>query len=86
MLFCFAPWMVYWALVDNVPSAAAALIALAMAVAAFAIGGSAGKPWQLLQTGSVATFLVLTILTFLIVDTTRLPATTESVTVPIKVG
>jgi hypothetical protein len=69
MLFGFAPWIVYWVLVGNVPFAAAALVALAIAVVAFAIGSSAGKPWQSLQTGAVATFLVLTILTFALGDT-----------------
>ena len=68
MLFGFAPWIVYWVLVGNVPFAAAALVALAIAVAAFAIGGSAGKPGQSLQIGSVAAFLVLTILTFALGD------------------
>lgn len=67
MLFCFAPWIVYWVLVGHVPFAAAALIALAFAVAAFAIAGSGGKPAQL-QTAAVATFLVLTILTFALDD------------------
>lgn len=67
MLFCFAPWILYWVLVGHVPFAAAALIALAFAVATFALGNSGGKPSQL-QTGSVATFLVLTILTFALGD------------------
>ncbi|OIN78988.1 hypothetical protein [Mycobacterium malmoense] len=68
MLFGLAPWIVYWVLVGNVPFAAAALIALAMAVAASAIGYATGKPWRLLQIGAVATFLVLTILTFTLGD------------------
>lgn len=61
MLLCFAPWIVYWVLVGHVPFAAAALIALAFAVATLAIDRTGDK---LFQTGSVATFLVLTILTF----------------------
>ena len=68
MLFGFAPWIVYWVLVGNVPFGVAAVIALAIAIAGFAIGSAAGKPWQLLQIGSVATFLVLTILTFSLGD------------------
>jgi hypothetical protein len=68
MLFGLAPWIVYWVLVGNVPFAAAALIALAIAVAAFAIGDSAARRWVSLQTGAVATFLVLTILTFALGD------------------
>jgi hypothetical protein len=62
MLFGFAPWLVYWVLIGNVPFAAAALVALVIAVAAFAIGRSPDQPWPLLQSGSVATLLVLTIL------------------------
>jgi hypothetical protein len=65
MLSGFAPWIVYWVLVGNVPFAAAALVALAIAVAAFAVGAPASKP---LQIGTVATFVVLTILTFALGD------------------
>jgi uncharacterized membrane protein YgaE (UPF0421/DUF939 family) len=43
MLFGFAPWIVYWVLVGNVPFSTAVVVALAIAVAAFAIGQSAGK-------------------------------------------
>ncbi len=68
MLFGFAPWTVYWVLVGNVPLAVAVLIALAIAVAAVAIGSVAGKPWQPLQIGAVATFLVLTVLTLALGD------------------
>jgi len=68
MLFGLAPWIVYWVLVGNVPFAAAALIALAIAVAAFTIGDSAARRWVSLQTAAVATFLVLTILTFALGD------------------
>jgi hypothetical protein len=65
MLSGFAPWIVYWVLVGNVPFAAAALIALAIAVASFAVGAPAGK---LFQIGTAATFSVLTILTFVLGD------------------
>jgi hypothetical protein len=65
MLSGFAPWIVYWVLVGNVPFAAAVLVALAIAVAAFAVGASARKPFQI---GTVAMFLVLTILTFALGD------------------
>ncbi|SPM31041.1 hypothetical protein MTAB308_4554 [Mycobacterium terramassiliense] len=61
MLFCLAPWIVYWVLVGNVPFAAAALVALTLAVAVIAVGRSAGKPWDAFQVGSAAVFLVLTI-------------------------
>jgi len=68
MLFDFAPWIVYWVLVGNVPFAVAGLIALVIAVAGVAIGRAAGKQWHLLQIGAVATFLVLTVLTFALGD------------------
>ena len=68
MLFGFAPWIVYWVLVGNVPFAVAGLIALVIAVAGVAIGRAAGKQWHLLQIGAVATFLVLTVLTFALGD------------------
>ena len=63
MLFGFAPWIVYWVLVGNVPFSTAVVVALAIAVAAFAIGQSAGKAGHSLEIGSLATFLVLTVLT-----------------------
>ncbi|OBK53573.1 hypothetical protein [Mycobacterium sp. 1081908.1] len=65
MLSGFAPWIVYWVLVGNVPFAAAVLVALAIAVAAFALGAPGGRPFQI---GTVATFLVLTVLTFALGD------------------
>ena len=68
MLFGFAPWIVYWVLVGNVPFAVAGLIALVIAVAGVAIGRAAGKQWHLLQIGAVATFLMLTVLTFALGD------------------
>ena len=64
MLFGFAPWIVYWVLVGNVPFKAAAVVALAIAVAAFVLGRAAGKPAGTLEIGSIATFVVLTVLTF----------------------
>lgn len=62
MLFCLAPWVIYWVLVGNVPFAAAALVALALAVAVIAADRSAGNPWEPFQIGSAAVFLVLTVL------------------------
>jgi hypothetical protein len=59
-----APWIVYWVLVGNVPFVVAALIALAIAVGSFVIGRLQRKPGLILEIGSIATFSVLTILTF----------------------
>ena len=64
ILVGFAPWIVYWVLVGNVPFSPAVLVALAIAVLALVIGRVRGKPGRTLEIGSVATFLVLTVLTF----------------------
>ncbi len=64
ILLGFAPWIVYWVLVGNVPFHTAVLVALAIAVLAFVIGRVRGAPGRTLEIGSVATFLVLTGLTF----------------------
>jgi hypothetical protein len=63
MLFGFAPWIVYWVLVGNVPFTIAVVVALAIAGAAFLIAQSTGKPGRTLEIGSFATFLVLAVLT-----------------------
>ncbi|MBJ7340288.1 hypothetical protein [Mycolicibacterium sp.] len=60
----FAPWIVYWVLVGNVPFLAAVLSALGVAVLSFAIGRVKGRPGTLLDIGAIATFVVLTALTF----------------------
>lgn len=64
ILLGLAPWIVYWVLVGNVPFTVAALVALAVAVASFALGQLRGGPGRVLEIGSLATFLVLTVLTF----------------------
>ncbi len=68
MLFCLTPWIVYWVLVGNVPFAASALVALALAVAVIAIDRSAGGPSGTFQIGSAAVFLVLMALAFALDD------------------
>jgi hypothetical protein len=69
MLFGFAPWLIYWVLVGNVPFKTAVVVALAIAVAAFVIGRLLGKSGGTLEIGAVATFAVLTILTFTLSET-----------------
>jgi hypothetical protein len=64
MLSGLAPWIVYWVLIGNVPFAVAVLVALAIGLAASAIGGAIHKPGITLEIGSLATFSVLTVLTF----------------------
>jgi hypothetical protein len=64
ILLGLAPWIVYWVLVGNVPFAVAVLVALAVAVSAFVLGRVRGGPGRALEIGAVATFLVLTVMTF----------------------
>jgi hypothetical protein len=64
IIFGFAPWIVYWVLVGNVPFHTAVLVALAVSVAAFAAARITGSPGRTLEIGAVATFLVLSVLTF----------------------
>ena len=60
----FAPWIVYWVLVGNVPFETAVLVALAVAIAGLVIGRVRKAPGITFEIGAVATFLALTILTF----------------------
>jgi hypothetical protein len=64
ILLGFAPWIVYWVLVGNVPFSTAVLVALAVAVLSFVIGRVRGTPGRTLEIGAVAIFLILTVLTF----------------------
>ncbi len=64
VLVGFAPWIVYWVLVGNVPFKAAVLVALAVAVASFVIGRMKGTPGRTLEIGAIATFVLLAVLTF----------------------
>lgn len=65
----FAPWIVYWVLVGNVPFETAVLVALTVAVAAFVIGRVKGTPGRTLEIGAIATFVVLAVLTFTVDQT-----------------
>ncbi|UXA20002.1 hypothetical protein [Mycobacterium sp. SMC-4] len=60
----FAPWIIYWVLVGNVPFGTAVLIALAAAVAVLVVAQVRHSPGRTLEIGAVATFLLLSILTF----------------------
>ncbi|MGE2836715.1 hypothetical protein [Mycobacterium sp. SMC-4] len=60
----FAPWIIYWVLVGNVPFATAVLVALAAAVAVLVVARIRRSPGLTLEIGAVATFSVLTVLTF----------------------
>lgn len=65
ILFGFAPWIVYWVLVGNVPSLIAALIALVIAMVGLAVSRATRIPARPLEIGAVAAFLVLTAATVL---------------------
>ena len=64
ILLGFAPWIVDWVLVGNVPFHTAVLVAFAIAVLSFVIGRVKGSAGRTLEIGAIATFLVLTVLTF----------------------
>jgi hypothetical protein len=64
ILVGFAPWIVYWVLVGNVPFKAAVLVALGVAVTSFVIGRVKKTPGRTLEIGAIGTFVVLSILTF----------------------
>jgi hypothetical protein len=64
ILFGFAPWIVYWVLVGNVPFKAAVVVALVVAIAGFAFGRRTGKPRETFEIGSIAVLFVLAVLIF----------------------
>ena len=66
ILVGFAPWIVYWVLVGNVPFKAAVLVALAIAVIGLVVGRAKKAAGVTFEIGAVATFSVLTILTFIL--------------------
>jgi hypothetical protein len=68
ILFGFAPWIIYWILVGNVPFRTAVLVALAIALLSFVVGRLRRSPGQTLAVGALVTFLVLTVLTFTLSD------------------
>ena len=65
ILFGFAPWIVYWTLVGNVPLVVAASVALATAVAGIAVGRITRTLGRTLELGSAATFLIVMAVTVL---------------------
>jgi hypothetical protein len=66
ILFGFAPWIIYWVLVGNVPFLIAVLVALAAAISTFVISRISGAPGRTLEVGALATFVVLTVLTLVL--------------------
>lgn len=64
----FAPWVVYWILLGNVPFLAAGAVALAVAAAALVLGPARHAPGRGLDVGAAVTFAVLTVLTLVASD------------------
>lgn len=62
----FAPWIVYWVFVGNVPSVVAALAALVVAVLALVIGRVNGTSGNMLDVGAIGTFSVVTVATLVL--------------------
>ncbi len=65
ILFGFAPWLVYWALVGNTPFLVASSIALLIAVAGLVAGYLTRTPRRSLEIGAGTTFLAITAFTVL---------------------
>ncbi len=63
ILFGFAPWLVYWALVGNTPILVAPSVAFAIAIAGLIAGYLTRTPRRSLEIGSGATFLAIAVLT-----------------------
>ncbi|CAA0098603.1 Uncharacterised protein [Mycolicibacterium vanbaalenii] len=66
ILFGFAPWIVYWVLVGNVPFVTAVLVAFAVAIAAVVVSRLSDSPGRTMEIGAVATFFLLTVLTLVV--------------------
>ena len=66
VLIGFAPWIVYWVLVGNVPFETAVVVALAVALAGLVLGRTTKAPDLTFEIGAVAMFAALTVLTFLV--------------------
>lgn len=63
ILVGFAPWIVYWVLVGNVPFETAVLVALGIAAIGLVVGRIKKAPGLTFEIGAVATFSVLAVLT-----------------------
>lgn len=64
----FAPWVVYWILMGNVPFVVAGVAALVVAVAALLLGPARHASGRTLDIGAVVTFAVLTVLALVVSD------------------
>ena len=64
----FLPWVLYWALIGNVPFRLAAVVVLVVAIAVQVLGRLRRQPWRSLEVGSLAVFALLTVAAFLVDD------------------
>lgn len=86
----FAPWIIYWVLVGNVPFGAAVLVALVAAIAVFVAARLRDSAGRTLEIGALATFVVLAVLTFVgdraVLERWLLPLSTAGILVVAVVG
>jgi hypothetical protein len=59
----FLPWVLYWALIGNVPFRVAAVLVLVVAIAVQVLGRLRRQPWRSLEVGSLAVFALLAVRT-----------------------
>ncbi|MGQ0575773.1 MAG: acyl-CoA thioesterase/BAAT N-terminal domain-containing protein [Pseudonocardia sp.] len=64
----FLPWILYWALVGNVPFRVVVCLALAVAVGTQVVSRLRRQPWRSLEVGSLAVFVVLAVAGFVFDD------------------
>lgn len=62
------PWALYWVLVGNVPFRVAVCIALAVAVGTHVVRRMQGRPWRIMDVGSLVVFAVLALAAFVLDD------------------
>jgi len=90
ILFGFAPWIVYWVLVGNVPSLIAVSVALTIAVLGLVVSRATRIPARPLEIGAVGTFLVLTAATLLLSESLiqrwALPLSNAAILLVVLVG
>jgi len=63
LLVGFAPWIVYWVLIGNVPFLLAVLVSLSLSVGGMIVGRSRKLPGFTFEIGTLGTFFFLTVLT-----------------------
>ena len=62
------PWVLYWALIGNVPFRLAAVLVLVAAIAVQVVQRLRREPWRSLEVGSIAVFALLAVAAFVVDD------------------